>query len=150
MSNNHTLSLNTNKTNFMTFGTNQRLSLAFLSNLMPIYRMSGAWSLWQLKAPGTIRQNVSVDLALQLCKSLILKHFDYGYIVYDTKSTSNASQPQVLQNNCLRICLNRKPQTWVIELHDARLPLLHDWRKQHVCQAIHKGSNQASIPYQHV
>ncbi len=99
----------------------------------------------KMKALGRIKPFIPDDLALQLYQSLVIPHFDYGDIVYDAMSSTSANQLQVIQNNCLRICLGRDKMSSTDDLHsDAKLPRLSSRRKQHSCQMVYKGRSNMS------
>ena len=85
----------------------------------------------KMRCLGRIRQYIPEELALQLYSSLILPHLDYGDIIYDAMSTTLSNQLQVVQNNCLRICLKRDRMTHVPELHtDSKVNKLDDRRNR--------------------
>ena len=101
----------------------------------------------KMKSLGRIKQFISNDLALDLYRSLILPHIDYGDMIYDAMSDTLANQVQVIQNNCLRICLGRDSRSSTKALHDdAELVRLSARRKQHVTQQVYKGLSEQSTP----
>ncbi len=54
--------------------------------------------------------------------------------------SQDAAKLQVVQNKCLRICLNAEPRASVRNLHErAKLPLLGDRRKMHTCKFVFDG-----------
>ena len=65
-----------------------------------------------MKAPARIRQFVTQHVSLQLYKSLIIPHVDYGDVLYDSLPKTDAKKLQVIQKNkCLWICLKADPFT---------------------------------------
>ena len=63
----------------------------------------------KMKALARIRQFVTQGVSLQLYKSLIIPHVDYGDVLYDSLSKGDAKKLQIIQNKCLRICLKSDP-----------------------------------------
>ena len=60
-------------------------------------------------------------------------------------SNQDAAKLQVVQNKCLRICLNAEPRSSVISLHErANLPLLELRRKMHTCKFVYEGLHNKS------
>ncbi len=61
-------------------------------------------------------------------------------------SNQDAAKLQVVQNKCLRICLQAESRSSVASLHEkAKLPLLNDRRKMHTCKFTYEGlQNKAS------
>ena len=58
-------------------------------------------------------------------RSPVIPHFDYSNVIYDAMTKADANTLQVLQNQCLRICLKAQPRTTVEELHQrAKMPML--------------------------
>ena len=101
----------------------------------------------KMKSLARIRKFVNMGLALQLYNSLILPHFDYGYIVYAPMSNKCANTLWVLQNGCLRVCLLVGRESDIQTLHAVTNTLLLDTRrKQHGCNLVYKGLHQLSTP----
>ena len=99
-----------------------------------------------MKTLGRIRQCISQRLALHLYKSLVVPDFDYADQVYVAMSKMNADMLQVLQNQCLRICIKSETRCNVSELHKtAGLPLLSHHRKMHCCNTVYKGMKNESL-----
>ncbi len=163
---NHKLSLNVKKTKGMKFGTKQKLSQ--MANLKIAFDSETVEQVYQfkylgvildcslqfdkhvayvkqkvytrLKTLGRLRQFISRSLSLTLYRSLVLPHFNYADVCYDSMSKSNANQLQSLQNTCLRICLKREKMSNVHELHtDANVCKLSDRRKAHCCNLVYLG-----------
>ena len=94
----------------------------------------------KMKALAKTRQFVSESMSLQLFQSLILPHLDYGDVIYDAMSNQDAAKLQVVQNKCLRICLNAEPRSSVESLHNrAKVPMLSSRRKMHTCKFVYDG-----------
>ena len=100
-----------------------------------------------MKQLGRIKPFIPTDLTIHPYCSLILPHLDYGDTVYEAMSDTLANQLQVIQNNCLRICLVRNKRSPTDELHEtACLMRLDVRRKQHVTQQVYKGISDQSTP----
>ena len=94
----------------------------------------------KMKMLGRVRSYISESLALQLYKSLIIPHIDYGDVVYDAASKRDCQTLQVIQNGCLRICCKADPRTPIVDLHRrAKIPFLADRRVAHSCNIVFNG-----------
>ncbi len=83
----------------------------------------------KMKMLGRVRSFISESLTLQLYRSLILPHIDYGDVVYDVAGKRDCQTLQVIQNGCLWICCKADPRTPVVELHrKMKTPFLIDRR----------------------
>ena len=79
----------------------------------------------KMKTLSRVRQFISQGMSLDMYKSLVIPHLDFGDVVYDAVSKTDAQTLQVLQNQCLRICLKANPRTPIKELHTiANVPML--------------------------
>ena len=67
----------------------------------------------RLKALGKARQFIDQNLSIGMYKSLIMPHLDYADIIYDAMHAKSAKQLQLLQNCCLRICLQLQFVLWL-------------------------------------
>ena len=93
-----------------------------------------------MKMLGRARSFISENLAVQLYKSLIMPHIDYGDVVYDAASKKDCQTLQVIQNGCLRICCKADPRTPILELHRrTKIPFLSDRRAAHSCNIVYNG-----------
>ncbi len=165
------LSLNVAKTKCMLIGTSQRLNNAVIPDVkcngstierVDSFKYLGVYLdknlkfnvhadyvrrkiFSKMKALAKTRQFVSQSMSLQLYRSLVLPHLDYGDILYDTMSAQDSNKLQVIQNKCLRICLKEDPRASVDRLHDvAKLPTLKDHRIMHSVKFVYEGLNNKS------
>ena len=66
---------------------------------------------------GKIRKYINNQAALTIYKTMILLYFDYGDIFYMNANEQLLNKLQVLQNKCLRTCLNLPPRSSTLCLH---------------------------------
>ena len=59
----------------------------------------------RLGAIGRVRKFVTQEICLNLYKSLVMPHLDYGDIVYMHTSNENLAKLQMIQNNACRLIL---------------------------------------------
>ena len=109
-----------------------------------------------MKSLARIHQFVSKNLALELYRSLIIPHIDYGNIIYDAIGTVDNYKLQTIQNKCLRICIKANPRMPIADLRaECKLPMVDVRRKLHVCNFVQKGlhnksSNNVNVLFQPV
>ena len=85
--------------------------------------------------------------ALNIYKSKVLPHFDYGDVLYHESHKRTLDKLQNMQNRGLRICLRAPPRTEVRELHvRSKVPYLVRRREAHLLNFMHKRKNH--IHYQ--
>ena len=98
-----------------------------------------------MKTLGRVRQYISEKMALDMYRSLVIPHLDFGDAIYDAASKTDAQTLQGLQNQCLRICPKAEPRTHIIDLHTrANIPLLPERRLEHTCNTVYRGVNNLS------
>ena len=71
----------------------------------------------RLGAISRVRKYIDQNLALSLYKSLVLPHFDFADVVYVHTSALNLSKLQTIQNNALRMILQKGKMSHVVEMH---------------------------------
>ena len=99
----------------------------------------------KMKTLGHVRSFISQSMALDMYKSLVIPHLDFGDAIYDVVSKTDAQTLQVLQNQCLRICLKADPQTSIEDLHrTADIPMLTERRTERTCNIVFRGVNRLS------
>ncbi len=134
---NHKLSLNLSKTKVMYFGTYHKLndvndsSLDFNGSsieLVDSYKYLGLMLDNQLnfdkhvnylcskiypklKFLSKIRCNIGQKMSVYLYNCLLNPLFSFNDYIYDVVNTSDSERLQVLQNNCIRICLKSDKRT---------------------------------------
>ncbi len=169
--NNNKLSLNVSKTKCMYIGTNARIaradfpsvscmqeiieevdhfkylgvvldkSLSFDKHTNYIKRKVFV----RMKCLARIRTFITEKLAVQLYKSLIIPHIDYGDVVYDAASKRNCKTLQVIQNGCLWVCCKADPRTPIVDLHrKVNIPTLSMRRAAHATNMVYNGLNGKS------
>ena len=86
-----------------------------------------------------IRSTINKPTALMFYKTLILPHFDYGDILYDSLKQNDSRSLQVLQNRGLRIILRKDIYELVDMMHTAlNMDQLDIRRKKHTLHMIYK------------
>ena len=137
------LTINTKKSNFVIYGTNQKLAhirdCQIKLNNEPLarthsYKYLGVYLDERLNFNAQIdncckivshklyllskvRRNITVDTCTRVYKSMIAPLLDYGDIIYSATSDRNLARIQKLQNRGLRICLNNHVYVSRIQLH---------------------------------
>ena len=84
---------------------------------------------------GKIRKYMYINnqAALTIYKTMILLYFDYGDIFYMNANEQLLNKLQVLQNKCLRTCLNLPPRSSTLHLHrEANVANLKIRRRWHL------------------
>ncbi len=168
------LSLNLLKTKVMFFGTNHKLNM-ITSNEMQFedkpleivdnYKYLGVMldsklcfdkhvnylhgKIYpKLKMLSRIRCNIGQGTAIYLYNCLINPLFTFSDVVYDCMTQTDAKKLQVLQNNCIRVCLKCDRLTPRHELYsNSGIKPLEVQRKEHTCAVVYQGLNQESTPY---
>ena len=80
-----------------------------------------------------IRKFLRKEVAMRIYKSMILPHFDYGDILYNTACKEGLDKLQRLQNRCLKICINVNIRFDTNELHTrTNMPMLQARRTAHL------------------
>ena len=123
------LSLNTNKTKMMVFGTRNKVKKAknvvlklegSQLQVVPTYKYLGFtldsvlsfnyhvknvsnMVAYKTNLLGKVRKFLNEDVALKIYKSMILPYFDYGDVVYNSANNEGLDKLQRLQNRCLKI-----------------------------------------------
>ncbi len=143
------LTLNTNRTKYVIFGTKTK---------------TASCTPFNIKINGTTIEQVSVmkylgmmldqnqnqksrnfldhKTSITLYKSLVLLHFDYCDIVYDCTSLGNLQKLQKLQNSACRTMLLADNRTPIAEMHDnLQLLTLKQRRELHLSVDCHKHVN---------
>ena len=81
--------------------------------------------------------------ALYVYNCLINPLFAFSYVVYDTLTQADSTKLQVLQNNCIRVCLKCDKLTPRQVLYETNgIKPLADECKEHTCTIVYKGLNQ--------
>ena len=102
----------------------------------------------KLKMLGRIRCYIGQGTALYLYNCLINPLFTFSDVVYDTISNTDAHRLQVLQNNCIRVCLKCDKLTLRQVLYEmSGIKPLDVQRKENTCVMVYKGLNQESTPF---
>ena len=170
----HRLSLNVDKTKAMFFGTQNRLakineeSLPFEDTSVEIVDQFKYLGLIldckltfskhveyvckkvypKLRTLGRIRQYISTNLAIYMYKSLINPIFAFNDHVYDAMSKKDTAKLQVMQNNCLRTCLQCDRLTSRETLYTTTgVPKLESQRQLSTATTVYQGLNQNSTPF---
>ena len=145
------LTINTKKSNYVIYGTKQKLSRIRYTapNLQgdilqrtPSYKYLGVHIdshlnfnvhidncckivSHKLYLLSKIRHCINEDACICIYKTMIVPLFDYGDVIYSGSSDKNLSRLQKLQNRGLRICLDVREHISRIQLHQActTLPL---------------------------
>ena len=164
------LTINTKKSNVVTFGTRNRISKIrnlslYVNNekllRVPFYKYLGVYldtSLNFNKHIDNSRKIISHKLYLLSCirryineytatciyKSMIAPVMDYGDIIYAGTSCENLDKLQKLQNRGLRICINESHYIPVILLHQrCTFPKLATRRTANIRKYMYKQQNNA-------
>ncbi len=170
----HKLSLNTQKTKCMFFGTSQKLAqarppLVHLDNTeiesVSSYKYLGlvldpklkfdahvdylSKKVWpKISTLRRIRQYVTTPTSLYLYQSLIEPCFTFNDYIYDPMSEHDQNRLQVLQNQSLRICLKRGRMSHRADLfRDTGIIPLDVQRKLHSAHFVNRGLNQESTAH---
>ena len=102
----------------------------------------------KLKFLSKIRSSIGKNLSLYLYNCLLNPLFAFNDHIFDVVNKSDAIRLQVLQNNCIRICLNcdkRKPRS---ELYtESGIKPLKEQRLEHTSTLVYQGLNQISTPF---
>ena len=170
----HRLTLNLNKTKAMFFGTAPKLSnvsidhMEFESVQLDIvdkFEYLGMMLDCQLrcdkhvtylqskvcpkmKTLARIRCYIGKKTALHLYNTLINPLFVFNDYIYDALSSCDSAKLQVMQNNCIRICLKAHRQTPHSELFSrSGIKPLVVQRKGNTSGMVYLGLNQLSTPF---
>ena len=82
---------------------------------------------------GKISKYINYQAALTIYKTMILPYFDYGDIFYMNANEQLLNKLPVLQNKCLRTCLNLPPRSSTLHLHrEANVANLKIRRRWHL------------------
>ena len=155
----HKLSINTNKTKTVLFGTRRFNNNITCTNLaiagdeimfVDEYKYLGiildknltyskhikyiqglaAHKIYMLSK---IRSCINQSTAIQIYKTKILPYFDQGDILYIDAFQKDRTKLQKLQNRALRICLNANNRHHIANLHNTtNIPYLSDRRSYHL------------------
>ena len=102
----------------------------------------------KLKTIRRIRCYIGKRTAIYLYNSLINPLFSFSDVVYDTMSQLDTNKLQVLQNNCVRVCLKCDKTTPHTEMYNTSgIKPLHEQCKEHTALVVYKGLNQESTGY---
>ena len=172
--NDHRLALNVDKTKLMFFGTGTKTNAIETSALtldlgtvctVDEYKYLGMMLdcnlrfnkhakyvrskiIPKMKTLGKIRKFVNQHTALYLYTSLIKPVFEYNDYIYDPMTAEDANSLEVLQNNCLRICLQANRYTSRQELYSrAGITSLAQSREDHTAKMVYLGTKGKSTPF---
>ena len=153
------LSLNTNKSKLMLFGTRQRVKKAKNSNVyiraeklqvVPTYKYLGfvldttlsfnsqvnnvvKTVAYKANVLAKIKRFLTDDVALLIYKSMIVPYFDYADVIYNTAKKESLEKLQRLQNRCLKICKGFDRRFDTKNLHAiTKVPMLEKRRECHI------------------
>ena len=94
----------------------------------------------KMKTLGKIRKFVNSSTALYLYSSLIKPVFEYNDYIYDPMTVDDANTLEVLQNNCLQICLQVDKYTSRRNLYqDSGVCPLAQSRENHTSKIVFLG-----------
>ncbi len=94
----------------------------------------------KMKTLGKIRKFVNRSTALYLYSSLIKPVFEYNDYIYYPMTADDANSLEVLQNNCLRICLQTDKYTSRRNLYlDSGVCSLAENRENHTSKMVYLG-----------
>ena len=95
-----------------------------------------------------IRKYITTNTSLYIYKSLIEPCFTFNDFIYDPLTIHDQNRLQVLQNSCLRTCLQRGPLSHRADLFkDATVLPLDVQRKVHCSHFVYRALNQESTTY---
>ena len=99
----------------------------------------------KMKTLGKIRRFVSKSTTLYLYGCLVKPVFEYNDFIYDPVTIDDTQSLEVLQNNCLRICLNCDHLTSRTELYrESGFCSLARSREEHSAKMVYLGLNNKS------
>ena len=95
---------------------------------------------------GKIRRFISEHAAVRIYKAMLLPYFDYADIVYDKANRKDTDKLQRAQNKCLKTCTlsNRKTNTDYIH-ERTKVPKLENRRKVHLRNYMFQMKNNVSL-----
>ena len=137
------LTINTKKSNYVVYGTRQKVSkirhcvLSLQNDVLyrtPSYKYLGVYidSLLNFNSHidncckivshklyllSKIRQFITQETCVRIYKSMVVPLFDYGDIIYSGTNDKNLFRLQKLQNRGLRICINTQEYMSRVQLH---------------------------------
>ena len=95
-----------------------------------------------------IRYNIGQGTAIYLYNCLLNPLFAFSDVVYECLAVADAQKLQVLQNNCMRVCLRCDKSTSRRSLRNKTgIKALSTQRMEHTCSVVYQGLNQLSTPY---
>ena len=95
-----------------------------------------------------IRKYITTKTSLYMYKSLIEPCFTFNDFIYDPLTIHDQNRLQVLQNSCLRTCLQRGPLSHRADLfNDSNVLPLDVQRKVHCTHFVYRALNQESTRY---
>ena len=125
------LTINTNKSKLMVFGSRSRVKKAKhvkiklagdLLKKVPSYKYLGVvldptlnynhhvsyvikTVLYKLRLLGKVKKYLNDNVALEIYKSMLLPYFDYADVIFHGSNSGSLDKLQRLQNRCLRLCM---------------------------------------------
>ena len=166
------LTLNTKKTNYIIFGMRSRLKeipnhrlllagtpierclsvkyLGIVLDQVLNFNMQAEVAFKKLvyKSYLTARLRDILDnvTMINIFKTMVLPHADYGDILYDVANKNTLDKLQIIQNKSLRKCLGLDHLYPTIATHqEARISKLQPRRQMHLCNFMFKQKNNMSI-----
>ncbi len=102
----------------------------------------------KMKMLGRVRTQVDQGTAIYLYNSLINPHFSFNDYIYASISERDKNKLQVLQNNCIRTCLqcNKRTPRQVLYRASGIVPL-ETQRQRNTAGIVYLGLNQESTPF---
>ena len=95
-----------------------------------------------------IRRYMTTNISLYLYNSLIAPCFSFNDFIYDPMTQCDENKLQVMQNACLRVCLQKDRLTHRSDLFaESKVVPLDVQRKLHTCEVVYKGINGKSTPF---
>ncbi len=102
----------------------------------------------KMKTLSKIRRFVTRSTALYLYTSLIKPVFEYNDYIYDPMTAEDANSLEVLQNNCLRICLKADKYTSRRDLYkESGICSLAQSREEHTAKVVYLGVSKQSTAF---
>ena len=102
----------------------------------------------KMKTLGRVHSQIGRGMAIYLYKSLINPILTFSDYVYAGISEQDKNKLQVLQNSCIRICLQCDKWTHRNILYkESGIEPLEIQRKQNIVSLVYQGVNQESTPF---
>ena len=95
---------------------------------------------------GKIRRFISEHSAICIYKAMLLPYFDYADIVYDKAKQTDLDKLQCAQNKCLKTCILTDIRTDTNYVHvRTKVPKLENRRKVHLRNLIYQMKNDVNM-----